>query len=171
MFAGTVLAEENEEAKTPVTIRNSTGMDVIYISVKDAAQAAFGDNLLKEGEVIEDGAEKELFFDTAEKEQPLLLGIMFDEEPRVQAIMHAFPFDGEEPAAYELLIAETDGVFPGDAVAYVREVSEEEDAFDTQEEEITAYKENQAMYFLPDPASAQGKNADEGCIGEEGLFN
>ena len=181
MFPGMLLslcvlwaAQASAQEAGTFTLTNRTGMDIIYLSVKDDAAVAFGDNLLEESKVLKDQETAEFRFETEGLVQPLLLGVLFDTEPRVQAIMHAFPFDMEENASLEILIAEGETVFAGDTIAYVRDAEEgtdPESAFSTMEDEIKAYKENQVLYLLPDPEASQGKDADEGCIGDEGLFN
>ncbi len=162
--------ESEEEGVLSFSLKNETGLDILYVSVKDASMVAFEDNLLEQDTVLEDGQEAILYYDAREKEAPYLVALLFDGDVHTQAVMHAFPWEEEEG---RLVLLESDEIFGSDKVAYV--VCEAEDGTETtnEEAELEAYKNGGSMFLLPDPTTAGDgeKDANEGCVGDDALFN
>lgn len=166
IIAGT---QSEEEGVLSFKLKNETGLDILYLSVKDASMVAFEDNFLPEETVLEDGQEAVLYYDAREKEEPLLVAVLFDGDVHTQAVMHAFPWDAKEGT---LVLSESSDIFGNDKVAYVQCKAEDGSEVLNEEEELEAYKDGGSMFLLPDPTSEDGsKDANEGCVGDDALFN
>ena len=162
--------QSEEEGVRSFTIRNETGLDILYLSVKDASMVAFEENYLAQDTVLEDGKEGILYYDARQKEEPYLIAILFDGDVHTQAVMHAFPWEAGEG---DLVLSESKDIFGSDKVAYIKAEAEDGSEILTEEEELEAYKNGGSMFLLPDPTNAADgeKDANEGCVGDDALFN
>lgn len=162
--------ESEEEGVRSFRLKNETGLDILYVSVKDASMVAFEENYLAQDTVLEDGKEAILYYDARQKEEPYLIAFLFDGDVHTQAVMHAFPWDAGEGT---LMLSESKDIFGSDKVAYIKAEAEDGSEILTEEEELEAYKNGGSMFLLPDPTNAADaeKDANEGCVGDDALFN
>ena len=177
LFAKQAAAEEEEAAvvigeekdgQEPVKILNHTGKDIVYLAVKDGSMVAFPGNLFADGQALGDEQTGLLYYDWEAAEAPCLIGIMFDGDAHEQAILCAAPFGKADQ--WTMLLDGEANTFGSDRVAYVTYEADGSGEMSTREAENTAYENGETMFILPWPEE-NSRDADEGCIGDEGLFN